>query len=159
SDLAGGVGAVSTLVRDSGIGLPESAGACVWYCACANGQSVAATDRMIASLFTMILLQTARTSMKICGRQYCAQVHVSQSGIVCKSALRGCTSFCIQLSCGSQLVFLDCQGKQLVALASTDQIFDGFDTLDATARADSLAIHRRCGTSKVELPREGPALQ
>jgi hypothetical protein len=66
---------LTTLLRNSGMGLPESAGACVWYCACANGQSVAATDTMIASLFSTILLQYYRN-----------QYGDSQVSILCANA-------------------------------------------------------------------------
>jgi hypothetical protein len=108
---------------------------------------------MIASLFSMILLQyygdqygDLRASILCASARFpkrdCAQKHTSRTHILLHTVQLRLT-----IAVGGLL------GNVLVPRAGTDEIFDCFDTLDATARADCLAVQCRCGTSKVELPR------
>src|ERR1700731_1835857 len=97
--------------------------------------------------------------MEIRRRQYCALMHVSQSGIVHRRTLCGAhpatygSSVWLRIAVGGLL------GNVLVPRAGTDEVFDCFNALNAAARANRLAVQRRCGTSKVQLSRQWPTLQ
>jgi hypothetical protein len=78
--------------------------------------------------------------MEICGRQYCALVHVSQSETVHKSTPRGTHILLHTVQLRLLIAVRGLLGNVLVPRAGTDEIFDCFDTLDATARADRLAV-------------------
>jgi hypothetical protein len=78
--------------------------------------------------------------MEICGRQYCALMHVSQSGIVLKGTLCGTHIRLHTVRQRAQNCIGGLLGNGLVPRAGTDEVFDRFDALDPTARANSRAI-------------------